>query len=563
MVDRSIFPGPITPKTDALGVFFICFTAFYTGMLAFGLGLLYYQRKSAAVRIRGFWNICSSVLFLHVYVMLVLLGYPFKGAFMSNCAIEYWVMGTLFPFGIAMFQVSNIRLRSYYEGQTEISDAGYLQEKRKKAPQPQRSFLGLWKRLTVVQKTYVGIGVGMVIQTTVTFVLYFGSRRFHGSYGFFSSYIDELSCHRGVEWIPTTAWQFLWSYAFGPWVLLKIRHIKDGHNWALQTRLAIIAGLPGTPLWLAFVYSPDPRLAKINNYLVPPAWFLPGLFAMEIVSICFPIYDAIRDMQIRLRRLSATPNQDQQNESYSMGSLEMQISKNIDPLLRWAAHTEFTAENVVFLREVRDFKKKWTDISRHGPLSEDQRREQYEDAALIYFTLVNPLTAKFNINIDHRTYLALKEVFNGVRYAPYQDETSSKSSKSDNVITPWDDYDSTPSLALSDTSTDSKSGSDIEKLYPLPVAEIKVGGDGQEQLADPLLSLIPKHFSIDIFDKAYEVVKQDVFLNTWPKYEARYARPRPSTGSLPSEASHDRERSPAMADRSSAGFWSRMSWGGK
>jgi len=247
----------------------------------------------------------------------------------------------------------------------------------------------------------------------------------------------------------------------------------------------------------------------------------------------------------------------------SMGSLEMQISKNIDPLLRWAAQTEFTAENIVFLREVRDYKKKWTDVAKHGPLSEDQRREQYEDAALIYFTLVNPLTAKFNVNLDHRTYLALKEIFHGVRYAPYEDKSSSRrSSKSDNVIAPWEDYDSTPSFSMSDTSNDSNAVSDFEKVA-LPTAEIKLGEDDKDS-HDPLLSMIPNDFTINLFDKAYDVVKQDVFLNTWPKYEARYAKPRPSTSSLPaSETTSERDGSPTARKRMSAGLLSRFSFGGK
>ena len=55
-------------------------------------------------------------------------------------------------------------------------------------------------------------------------------------------------------------------------VLLRIRNIRDTHNWALQTKIAVIASLPGTPLWLAFTYLDTPGVAAVNKYWVPPAW---------------------------------------------------------------------------------------------------------------------------------------------------------------------------------------------------------------------------------------------------------------------------------------------------
>jgi hypothetical protein len=42
--------------------------------------------------------------------------------------------------------------------------------------------------------------------------------------------------------IPSIFVQLFWTVMVGPWILWKIRHIKDVHSWAWQTRLAIIAG---------------------------------------------------------------------------------------------------------------------------------------------------------------------------------------------------------------------------------------------------------------------------------------------------------------------------------
>jgi hypothetical protein len=32
----------------------------------------------------------------------------------------------------------------------------------------------------------------------------------------------------------------MWTYGFGPFILFKIRHIRDTHHWRLQTTLAIL-----------------------------------------------------------------------------------------------------------------------------------------------------------------------------------------------------------------------------------------------------------------------------------------------------------------------------------
>jgi len=46
--------------------------------------------------------------------------------------------------------------------------------------------------------------------------------------------------------------------------------VRDIYHWRLQTILAIVAGLPGTPLWLAAVYSD--KFAIVNKYWLPAYW---------------------------------------------------------------------------------------------------------------------------------------------------------------------------------------------------------------------------------------------------------------------------------------------------
>lgn len=41
---------------------------------------------------------------------------------------------------------------------------------------------------------------------------------------------------------PSIVWQGLWNYVCGPYLIYKVRLIRDIYHWRLQTILAIVAG---------------------------------------------------------------------------------------------------------------------------------------------------------------------------------------------------------------------------------------------------------------------------------------------------------------------------------
>ncbi|KAF2396361.1 hypothetical protein EJ06DRAFT_534089 [Trichodelitschia bisporula] len=510
------------PNLDALGVFYIIFAAMHTVAVTGGLFALWTQRHTLAVRMRGFGTTVAVVASLHVYLVLVLLAYPLNGAF--KCGWEFWIMSILLPGGVALFQASNVRLLAYYDVQKELSKGRYGGKRLR------FSLMGdwreWWRQQSAVHRTYVGICVGMTVQVLVTLVLFFGSTRFHAGWGLFGSHVDAGRCRRGTEWIPSVFWQFLWAAVFGPALLLRIRHIHDTHYWAWQTRLAIVAGLPGTPLWLVFVYSDRPALANINKWFVPSGWLLPGLIAMQFAAIFFPWWDS-RMARRTLQRIGLAREPESTRAKnralYSMASLDMQIAKNIDPLLHWAAEREFTAENIVFIKEVRDWKAKWDDALKVSPmLSPEEQTQRFEEAGLIFFRLVDPVTAKLCINIDSKTLNELAKIFATLRYQHYPDELPSSpgsnlSTKSTNinVIAPWEGEDAGPRVSTM-TDTQRRVASAVEKLYTFPAASV-------ESTVSP--DQIPASFTNAVFDRAYEIVRQDVFLGTWMRYEARFSRP--------------------------------------
>lgn len=89
-------------KIDALGKFYIGSAIVYTAVVFAGLIALFVHRQHHAVRIRSFKTICTTVLTLHIYLVLVLIAYPLNGLY--KCWMEFWVMNILLPLGIALFQ---------------------------------------------------------------------------------------------------------------------------------------------------------------------------------------------------------------------------------------------------------------------------------------------------------------------------------------------------------------------------------------------------------------------------------------------------------------------------
>lgn len=87
---------------DALGIFYICFMVIWSLIIAAGLIALWIFRNNVAIRIRRFDLLACAIIVIHIYLCHVLVVYPMNGAFV--CGLEFWVMSTILPFGIALFQ---------------------------------------------------------------------------------------------------------------------------------------------------------------------------------------------------------------------------------------------------------------------------------------------------------------------------------------------------------------------------------------------------------------------------------------------------------------------------
>jgi hypothetical protein len=90
------------PNTNTLGIFYVVVAILYTIVLAGELYLLYRHRSTFCVRIRNLKVVFSAISILHVYLVLVLLVYPWNGLF--PCSAEFWIMSVFLPSGMALFQ---------------------------------------------------------------------------------------------------------------------------------------------------------------------------------------------------------------------------------------------------------------------------------------------------------------------------------------------------------------------------------------------------------------------------------------------------------------------------
>jgi hypothetical protein len=256
---------------------------------------------------------------------------------------------------------------------------------------------------------------------------------------------------------------------------------------------------------------PEKNISCGSKLLTNPCRFLPSLVVCQQVLIIIPLRDAFKSRpQDRPTSASETASlksthsvvsaksstvifSKELKSKTSMQALESSIENSIEPLIAWAASREFTAENTIFLREVRNFKRKWT-FQKQKPMSTAQRRQMFNDASLIYFTLVNPFTAETPINIEYKIFKTLQNMFSDMEFDPYPTRSKTPDNPTspgmrENVVCPWEDTTSRPASIESNQSAE---------------ANVK--------------SIVPSHFDKDVFDAAFESIKYLVFTNTWPRY---------------------------------------------
>ncbi|KAF2689899.1 hypothetical protein K458DRAFT_474311 [Lentithecium fluviatile CBS 122367] len=547
-----------TVMLDRLGWAYIGIVIGWTVALTGGMLFLYKHRQVPCVRIRRLPILFVGVILLHVYGSICLVGYILVPVF--PCAAEFWVMSIYLPFGMAMFQAANSQFlyiasrQKQYVHLGALSDHGSLRQE-----QVQLSSQSRWGRLfrgtdgaNKVDRMLVYIGLGLVVQVLLTFLIFFGSRKFHPGYGLWDLTVEgtsmeaRMNCSKGWEWWLSIVWQFYWVWIYAPYQLWISRSIRDVHGWRLQTICCCLAGLPATPLWLTGLYAP--QMAPVNAKFVPPSWFSACIALMEIITIGFPIAQVFKSRTLRQETLDAIASWEkrqqvhnesdstivgsthssktgtytaqstetnstwrksmdsQKSDMFTMAALENALRTNPTPLLQFAALKDFSGENVSFLTHLADWRRAW--FSPKASTAEHRHR-QFVAAVRVYVHFVSLEFAEFPINISSREMKNLHQIFESAAALLVRNKSVSSSSDS---ATPFDNiYDD------SDSTVELRSGANLHALGRANLESVSqmIELVQEEALVDVP---IPEAFTETVFGPAENEIKYLILTNTWPKF---------------------------------------------
>lgn len=145
---------------DDLGKLYAAIICLWTLILIFGVTWLILNRRLPHVKIRNLPLAIVSTLFLHIYLVKILLAYTTNGHFL--CSAEFWIMSIYLPFGIALFQAYLTQLRSIWEQQQHLVRNDGLRHAIHVGSRA--SMVERWMRLSRLKKSYCFIAVGMLVQ---------------------------------------------------------------------------------------------------------------------------------------------------------------------------------------------------------------------------------------------------------------------------------------------------------------------------------------------------------------------------------------------------------------
>ncbi|KAI6469948.1 hypothetical protein MCOR17_003676 [Pyricularia oryzae] len=571
---------PPSPNFDPVAVFWLVWGGFWTVLVLGGMIFLFKNRRMPVLKIRGLGLSFGAVTLLHLYWLSCQLGLSI-GAYVPDHA-EFWVMGLYLPFGIALFHASNSRFLHVAEAQKRYAEKAtvYSGPKKQTCSCRDKTLMGRFRKLEYSTRIVVVVTLGMLLQLTLTVVMYLVSRKYHPSFGIPGTEVtgtpmqQRMARGKGWEWWPSIVWQFFWAWMVAPVILWKSRDIKDTQGWRLQTLVCCIASLPATPMWLVAVYVP--AMEPVNQYFIPPQWICLSINFIEIFTIFLPCWQVVMHKSLRKETLESIASWEAkrrenpeprmsfvtdstkigsatgaswkfladvekatgQSESvFTMGALDYVLEKNPEPLRKFSALRDFSGENIAFLSAVGDWKS--ADRSRRTPAGsnvsgtpgsekedvEDKEaemgRRRFNRALQIYAEFISPRHAEFQVNIASHDLRQLEDIFEDAARILYGD------GHLENPAVPFE----TPDWSGNGGSS-AASGSGDE----LAPTESEDRGRAQ------YFGEIPEQFSPGVFDAAEISIKYLVLTNTWPKF-VKEGRASISEQSLNS-AETDDSRSP-------------------
>lgn len=183
---------------ELAGAIYALIYFFWSALILVGLWTLYVQRNTRAVKIRGWRLIALGEIAIHAFITTI-WAVVWSGP-RFDCSAVFWVVSLILPLCVAVFQVTNARLVSHYHENRTYAISDTWREVSCGIPAC-CGLLRAWRSSGMAKKTYIIIGIGVCLQVGGTFLIYFGSRRFHGRYGLWGiGPLSDRECRFGWEW---------------------------------------------------------------------------------------------------------------------------------------------------------------------------------------------------------------------------------------------------------------------------------------------------------------------------------------------------------------------------
>lgn len=261
---------PSEPVLDGVGIFYIAGCGVWTVLITCGMAFLYSRRHLPFLRIRPLKLTFFATYVLHLYWILVLIGYTLAPVVPEE--LIFWMTSIYYPIGIGLFFVSNAellevaRLQQRFVDWKSSSDTTLLEETRRS--EHARKGIGkvyhAFRGLDFSFRMVMAVIVGWIFQIIFTVVMFLISRKFHSTWGIQGTqvtgnwYIRHMAQGKGWEWYgfpiifaaprilimcrwPAIAWQFFWYWIVAPLILWRARNIRDTHGWRAQTSVCCIS----------------------------------------------------------------------------------------------------------------------------------------------------------------------------------------------------------------------------------------------------------------------------------------------------------------------------------
>ena len=209
---------------------------------------------------------------------------------------------------------------------------------------------------------------------------------------------------------------------------------------------------------------------------------------MQFIILFFPLMEIYSFSKLQ-RKARVEPTHTKFSK-YSMAALEQALHDDIDRLEQFAATKDLTGENILFLKRVEAWKRKWEIMVNHDAppgMEHTLKKELYAEAEGIWWKLISRPTATFPLNIEDDIYRGLERVF-GVPDTPCTN-TNLRAQ-----IVPFADD------VMEKSAAESESQPIDPPEYRPPIAPPGVGFDGL------------------VFDRADAAVRHMVLENTWIRY---------------------------------------------